>query len=159
MTSEESSSNSSHAITVIFGLIKFGKVWNLLSAYQLLVKCYQYFPSTKMAFALNNPWRLICHWTKKPIYNHLIYTRVGWKIHWLTTVLLGNVTKWDLFVNIVPFVVHTLLSSMLQCLDPIDKEVINSWYNYMNIFSKWIYQLTLVYIYIYILWYNSVGYH
>ena len=34
--------------------------------------------------------------------------------------------------NIVPLAVHTLLSLVLLCLDPIGRKVINSWYDAMN---------------------------
>ena len=33
---------------------------------QLWLKIYHYCSSTKMDLALHNPWRLICHWKKKP---------------------------------------------------------------------------------------------
>ena len=57
-------------------------------------------------------------------------TRVSLKVLRLTKIFSWNVTKWGLFFNIVPLVVHTLLSSVLQCLDPIGQKVINS--NYMT---------------------------
>ena len=49
-------------------------------------------------------------------------TRVGWKIHWLTNILLWNVTKWDLSFKIATIEVHTFLSLVLQHLDPIGKK-------------------------------------
>ena len=44
-------------------------------------------------------------------------TRVGWKVHRLTLMQWLNLTKCGLFLNIVSPAVHTLLPSVLQCLD------------------------------------------
>ena len=54
-----------------------------------------------------------------------IYTRVGWKVHRLTKILSWNVIK-CLFFNIVPFVVHRLLPSVWQWLDPISKKKLST---------------------------------
>ena len=48
-----------------FGQIPLGKVWTPLSS-QLWVKYYNNCSSWRMALALNNLQRLICHETKKP---------------------------------------------------------------------------------------------
>ena len=58
----------------------------------------------------------------------IFFMRVGWKVHGLTMILSWIVTKWGLFFNIVPLVVHIFLTSMLQFLDPIHKKVLNSRY-------------------------------
>ena len=60
----QTSSNFSRATMLTFGLIPLEKVWTLLSA-QLCVNWYNYCFSTRRDFTLNNPWRLICHSTKK----------------------------------------------------------------------------------------------
>ena len=75
-----------------------------------------------------------------------IYTRVNWKANRLTKILIWNVTKGGLFFNVVSLAVHTLLPSMLLCLDPTGQKVINCRY----ITSLWIFHPTLIYIYIYI---------
>ena len=51
-------------------------------------------------------------------------TRFRWKVYRLTKILSGNVTRWGLFFNIVSFVTHKLLPSVLQCLYPIGKKII-----------------------------------
>ena len=66
-----------------------------------------------------------------------------------------NVGKWGLLFNIVPLMLHILLSLVLQCLDPIGQKVANSRYDDII----WTFQPTLmcvrmyiyIYIYIYIL--------
>ena len=58
---EYTSSNPRLAITFTFGVMLLGKLWN--SCY---FKFYNYCFTTRMALSLNNPPRLICHWTKKP---------------------------------------------------------------------------------------------
>ena len=47
------------------------------------------------------------------------------KIHKLTKYSHGIMTKWGLFFNIVPIVIHTILPLMLQCLGPIGQKVTN----------------------------------
>ena len=50
----------------------------------------------------------------------LKFINVSWKVEWLTKIISWNVTKWDLFFNLV---LYTLFPSVLQCLDPIDQKV------------------------------------
>ena len=52
----------------------------------------------------------------------IIYMNFSRKVHWLTMILSWNVTKCGLFFNIVLLAVYTLLSLVLQYLDPIDKK-------------------------------------
>ena len=64
------------------------------------------------------------------IWNLLTYncvdTRFSWKINMLTKILSWNVTKGGLFFNTVSFAVHTLLPSVLQCLNSTCQKVINN---------------------------------
>ena len=57
------------------------------------------------------------------------YTWVGWKVHRLTKILFWNVTKWGLFFNIDPFVVHILLPPCFSAWIPLMKEKKNSRYD------------------------------
>ena len=50
----------------VYFKIFLGKAWTPLSPLLLWVKKYHCCSSTRMAFALNNPWGLICHKSKKP---------------------------------------------------------------------------------------------
>ena len=42
----------------------------------------------------------------------------------LTKILSENITKWDIFFNIVPFVIHVLIHRVTQFIDPIFQVVI-----------------------------------
>ena len=62
-----SSLHSCQAITFTLVQISLGKVWiSLLAPTQLWTKQYYYCSSTRMVLTVNNPWRLIYRWTKKP---------------------------------------------------------------------------------------------
>ena len=58
------SSNSSCTITVTFGLMPLEKAWTHLSLTYGLDSTTT-IPSARMVLTLNNPWRLICHYTKE----------------------------------------------------------------------------------------------
>ena len=68
---------------------------------------------------------------KRPAYPT---TRIGWKVHGLTKILSWNVTKRGLSFHIILQVVHTLLPSTLQCLDPIDQRSYQQqiWRHHLN---------------------------
>ena len=51
-----------------------------------------------------------------------IHTKIGGKVHRLTKTLSWNMTKWGLFFYIVFLAVHTVVPSVLLCLDPIGKK-------------------------------------
>ena len=77
----------------------------------------------------------------KTVYHEWHYLmRVSWKVDRLTKIFSWNVTKWCLFFNIVSLAVHTLLSSVLQCLD-LEKQVISSRY-----VVTWTFQSTVIFI-------------
>ena len=63
----------------------------------------------------------------------------------------GNVTKWGLFFSIVLLMVHTHLSSVLQCLDPIDEKShqYQIWYHQYELFSLWAFLPNHIYIIIF----------
>ena len=64
----------------------------------------------------HKPWNIHFHipQTQTLCYTH---TRVGWKVHRLTMMQWLNLTKCGLFFYIASPAVHTLLPSVLQCLD------------------------------------------
>ena len=75
-------------------------------------------------------WKLIvCTSYSHRIWPNEIYSRVGWKVLWLTKILSWNVTKWVLFSNVNPLVVYVLLPSVLQCVHLIVKKSWNSRYD------------------------------
>ena len=77
--------------------------------------------------------------TKKNFF----HTKVSWKVCNLNKTLSWNVTKRGLFFNIVPLVIHTFLSSLLQYF-PLVKKIINGWYDVVI----WTFQHTLICLYL-----------
>ena len=65
------------------------------------------------------------------------------KFYKLTKLLSGNLTKWGLYFMMVFPMVHTLLSSMLQCFNPIGKKTHQA-VDHMN-FS--VYEVTILPLY------------
>ena len=90
-------------------------------------------------------------------HSHLLFllshTRVDWKVHRLTKILIWNVTKWGLFLNILPPSDSHTFSMVLQGLNPIGKKSHQQlvWCHYIH-FSVHPY----IYIYIYIYVYMSI---
>ena len=77
---------------------------------------FKYLPSRLRTLAM-----FVIHSLQVSIYQ-FSRMNLGWKVHRLTKILSWDMTKWGLFLNIVPQAVCTLLSSVLQCLDPIGQK-------------------------------------
>ena len=89
---------------------------NLLPIYNISLWCLKLIVSILWCHTL-------CKYGTHHIHTHThTLSQVGCKALRMTKILSLNVTKWVLFFNIVPLVVHALLPAVLQGLDTIGQK-------------------------------------